>query len=42
MLTISQKWLKVRDTYTLDVAEDTPVPIALALLWTVDRWAERT
>lgn len=42
VLAISQKWLKVRDTYTLDLAEGTSMPIALALLWTVDRWAERT
>ncbi|WP_062204238.1 LURP-one-related/scramblase family protein [Demequina salsinemoris] len=38
---ITQKWLSVRDTYTLDVADGFDVPIALALTWSIDRWIER-
>ena len=38
---ITQKWVTVRDTYTLDVAEGTEVGLALAILWAVDRWVER-
>lgn len=38
---ITQKWVTVRDTYTLDVAEGVDVGLALAILWAVDRWVER-
>ena len=38
---ITQKWVTVRDTYTLDVGPGTDPGLALALLWAVDRWTER-
>ncbi len=38
---ITQKWVTVRDAYTLDVAEGIDVGLALAILWAVDRWVER-
>jgi len=38
---ITQKWVTVRDSYTLDVADGTDVGLALAILWAVDRWVER-
>lgn len=41
LIVISQKWMKVRDSYTLDVADGTSAALALALLWTLDRWVEQ-
>jgi len=38
---ITQKWVTVRDTNTLDVAKGVDVGLALAILWAVDRWVER-
>ncbi len=38
---ITQKWVTVRDAYTLDVADGVDVALALAVLWAVDRWVER-
>ncbi len=38
---ITQKWVTVRDAYTLDVAEGVDPGLALAVLWAVDRWVER-
>jgi uncharacterized protein YxjI len=38
---ITQKWVTIRDAYTLDVAEGTDPGLALAVLWAVDRWVER-
>lgn len=38
---ITQKWVTIRDTYTLDVADGTDPALALAVLWSVDRWVER-
>jgi uncharacterized protein YxjI len=38
---ISQKWLTVRDKYTLDVADGVDPALALAIVWAVDRWVER-
>lgn len=38
---ITQKWVTIRDTYTLDVAEGIDTGLALAVLWAVDRWVER-
>jgi uncharacterized protein YxjI len=38
---ISQKWVTIRDTYTLDVAEGVELPLALAIVWAIDRWTER-
>lgn len=41
VIAISQKWVAIRNSYTLDVADGTSVALALGLLWTVDRWVER-
>lgn len=41
IVAITQKWVTVRDTYTLDVAEGVDAALALAILWAVDRWVER-
>ncbi|BDZ41884.1 hypothetical protein GCM10025865_11830 [Paraoerskovia sediminicola] len=38
---ITQKWVTVRDKYTVDVAPGTNPGFALALMWAVDRWVER-
>lgn len=38
---ITQKWVTIRDTYTLDVADGIDPGLALAVLWAVDRWVER-
>jgi uncharacterized protein YxjI len=41
VVAITQKWVTIRDTYTLDVADGTDPALALAVLWSVDRWVER-
>jgi len=38
---ITQKWLTIRDAYTLDVIDGADLQLALAVLWAVDRWVER-
>lgn len=38
---ITQKWVTVRDAYTLDVADGIDPGLALAVLWAVDRWVEK-
>ena len=38
---ISQKWLTVRDKYTIDIADGVEVGLALAVVWAIDRWVER-
>jgi uncharacterized protein YxjI len=38
---ISQKWVTVRDSYTVDVAAGADPALALAIVWAVDRWVER-
>jgi uncharacterized protein YxjI len=38
---ITQKWVTIRDTYTLDCADGVDPGVALAVLWAVDRWVER-
>jgi uncharacterized protein YxjI len=38
---ITQKWVTIRDTYTLDISEGVDPGLALAVLWSVDRWVER-
>ena len=38
---ITQKWVTIRDRYTLDVAEGVDPALALAIVWAVDRWVER-
>ena len=38
---ITQKWVAVRDAYTVDVADGVDAGLALAVVWAVDRWVER-
>lgn len=38
---ITQKWVTIRDNYTLDVTDGIDPGLALAVLWAVDRWVER-
>ena len=38
---ITQKWVTVRDSYTVDIVDGTDVGVALAVLWAIDRWVER-
>ena len=38
---ITQKWVTVRDAYTLDVADGVDPGMALAVMWAVDRWVEK-
>jgi uncharacterized protein YxjI len=38
---ISQKWITIKDTYTLEVADGIDPGLALAVLWSVDRWVEQ-
>ncbi len=38
---ITQKWVTIRDAYTLDVAAGVDPGLALAVLWGVDRWVEK-
>jgi uncharacterized protein YxjI len=41
IVAITQKWVTVRDSYTLDVAAGIDPALALAVVWAVDRWVER-
>jgi uncharacterized protein YxjI len=38
---INQKWVTIRDTYNLEVADGVDPGLALAVLWSVDRWVEK-
>jgi uncharacterized protein YxjI len=38
---ITQKWVAIRDQYTIDVADGVDAGMALAVVWAVDRWVER-
>jgi len=38
---ITQKFLTVRDRYTVDVADGFDPAVALAIAWSIDRWIER-
>ncbi|GAA4412768.1 hypothetical protein GCM10023168_34940 [Fodinibacter luteus] len=38
---ISQKWMTVRDKYSVEVADGVDVGLALAVVWAIDRWVER-
>lgn len=40
IVAITQKWVTLRDTYTLDLAAGIDPGLALAVLWAVDRWVE--
>lgn len=41
VLQITQKWVTIRDSYTLDVREGVDPALALAIVWAVDRWVEK-
>jgi len=41
VLSISQKWMTVRDRYAMDVADGVDLPFAAAVLWTVDAFREQ-
>lgn len=41
VLQITQKWVTVRDSYTLDVRDGIDPALALAIVWAVDRWIEK-
>ena len=38
---ITQKWVTIRDAYTVDVRVGVDPALALAIVWAVDRWVER-
>jgi uncharacterized protein YxjI len=38
---ISQKWLTVRDSYTVDYLESIDPGLVMAVIWAIDRWVER-
>ncbi|WP_062517257.1 LURP-one-related/scramblase family protein [Demequina gelatinilytica] len=38
---ITQKWLTVRDKYTIDVRDGVEPGLAFAIVWAIDRWVER-
>ncbi len=38
---ITQKWLTVRDRYTIDIADGIDPGMVFALVWAIDRWVER-
>ncbi len=38
---ISQKWVTVRDSYSLEVADGVEPAFAVAVVWAIDRWVER-
>ncbi len=39
--TISQKWLTVRDKYTVDYVSSLDPGLVMAVVWAIDRWVER-
>lgn len=41
IIQISQKWITIRDAYTLDVIDGVDPGLALAVVWAIDRWVER-
>lgn len=41
VIAISQKWVTIRDAYTLDVIDGIDPGLALAVVWAIDRWVER-
>lgn len=38
---ITQKWVTIRDAYTVDVRDGVDPALALAIVWAVDRWVEK-
>lgn len=41
ILNITQKWLTVRDAYTMDVDDSVPPALAAAMVWAVDAFREQ-
>ncbi|SEI82262.1 LURP-one-related/scramblase family protein [Demequina mangrovi] len=41
MVQITQKWMTIRDKYTIDVREGVAPGLAFAIVWAIDRWVER-
>jgi uncharacterized protein YxjI len=41
IIQITQKWVTIKDTYTVDVADGVDPGMALAVMWSIDRWVER-
>jgi uncharacterized protein YxjI len=41
VVAITQKWVTIRDAYTVDVAQGAEPAFALAVVWAIDRWVER-
>ena len=39
--TISQKWMTVRDKYTVDYLSTLDPGLVMAVVWAIDRWVER-
>jgi uncharacterized protein YxjI len=39
--TISQKWLTVRDKYTVEYLSSLDPGLVMAIVWSIDRWVER-
>lgn len=38
---ISQKWMTVRDKYTVDYLSSLDAGLVMAVVWAIDRWVER-
>jgi uncharacterized protein YxjI len=38
---INQKWLTVRDSYTVDYLQSLDPGLVMAIVWAIDRWVER-
>lgn len=38
---VTQKWMTVRDSYTVDAAPGIDPALAMAVVWAIDRWVER-
>lgn len=38
---VTQKWMTVRDSYTVDCAAGVDPALAMAIVWAIDRWVER-
>ena len=41
IIQITQKWVTVRDRYTVDIRDGIDPALALAIVWAVDRWVEK-
>ncbi|WP_062466335.1 LURP-one-related/scramblase family protein [Demequina maris] len=38
---ITQKWVTIRDKYTIDILDGVEPGLAFAVVWAIDRWVER-